>query len=96
MLALLLVLSISFLFAAPSQAQVENGYDPEGSSKVIISDSTAIRALEEAKSCIEIYRNALKMQSKSRIVDAFLKHYDIFQYNFLPPLMLVSLLNLIL
>ena len=70
MLTSLLVLSLPLLFAAPSQAQVENGSDSEGSRKVIISDSTAIRALEEAKGCIEIYRNALKMQSKSRIVDA--------------------------
>ena len=70
MLTLLLVLSFSLVFAAPSQAQVENGSDPEGGSKVVMSDSTAIRALDEAKSGIEIYRNALKMKSKSRIVDA--------------------------
>ena len=63
-------MSLSLVFAAPSQAQVESGSDPEGGSKVIISDSTAIRALEEAESCIETYRDALKMKSKSRIVDA--------------------------
>jgi len=69
-MAVLLVVSLSLILAAPSQAQVESKSDAGENGKVIISDSTAVQALQEAESCIERYRDALRTQSKSKIVDA--------------------------
>lgn len=70
MIVIFFVVSFSLMLATPSQAQVESNSEGGKNDKVVISDSTAVQALQEAESCIDSYRDALRTQSKSRIVDA--------------------------
>lgn len=67
-----LVALIIFLLSSPAVFAQSNETEraSEEPDEVIVSDSTAIRAIDEAYTCIDEYQAALQTNNKSRIVSA--------------------------